>query len=252
MLSYNEFNSYMQILNLGCSSKTSDYKNVTNIDWSLKLLLKKNYFLKFIAYLLLSEERKNKIEQLPNNILVHNLSKGIPFKNNSIDVVYHSHLLEHIDRKYVNKFLLEVKRVLKPGGIHRIVVPDFNYLCMQYLNNFELSLKEKKYQKKGDQLISDIIEQSVRKEASGASMQKPIIRFLENILLGDARKRGETHQWMYDKFNLTYFLQEAGFKEIKQKSFNTSDILNWSKYKLDLNENDNEYKNGSLYMEAKK
>ena len=40
------------------------------------------------------------------------------------------------------------------------------------MNNFE-----------HDKYISDIIEQSVRKESSGASNQNPLIRFLENILL---------------------------------------------------------------------
>ena len=57
--------------------------------------------------------------------MVHDLSKGIPFDDNSVDVVYHSHLLEHIDRKNVPTFLKEIRRVLKPRGIHRIVVRIF-------------------------------------------------------------------------------------------------------------------------------
>lgn len=242
----------MKILNLGCSSKTSNSIDVINIDWSLKLLLKKNFLFKTLSYFMLSDERKNKLKNLPNNIMVYDLSKGIPFEDNSVDVVYHSHLLEHIDRSKVQSFLNEVKRVLKPNGIHRIVVPDFYFLCSNYMKNFELSLNDEKYQKLEDDFIADILEQSVRKEAYGTSIQKPLIRIIENILLGDARKRGETHQWMYDKFNLSSILEEVGFKEIQVKSYNSSEIDNWEKYKLDIDDDQNEYKFGSLYIESRK
>ena len=242
----------MKILNLGCSSKTSCSKDVINIDWSLKLLLKKNHLFKFLSYFLLSEERKNKIKNLPNNIMVYDLSKGIPFKDNSVDVVYHSHLLEHIDRKNVPNFLKEIKRVLKPNGIHRIVVPDFHYLCLKYIKIFELSMSEEKYKYQVDNFVSDIIEQSVRKEASGTAIQKPLTRIIENTFLGDARNRGETHQWMYDRFNLSCILKENGFRDIKQKSFDCSQIDNWKQYKLDVDDSQNEYKEGSLYMESRK
>lgn len=242
----------MKILNLGCSSKTSNSIDVINIDWSLKLLLKKNFLLKILSNFILSNERKIKIKNLPNNIMVYDLSRGIPFEDNSVDVVYHSHLLEHIDRYKVPNFLNEVKRVLKPNGIHRIVVPDFYLLCSNYMKNFELSLNDEKYQKLGDDFIANILEQSVRKEAYGTSIQGPIIRIIENILLGDARKRGETHQWMYDKFNLSSILKEVGFKKIEEKSFNSSEIDNWEKYKLDIDDDQNEYKFGSLYIESRK
>ena len=45
-----------------------------------------------------------------------------------------------------------------------------------------------------DDYVGAIIEQCVRKEAAGTSKQKNVRRFIENIILGDARKRGETHQ----------------------------------------------------------
>lgn len=242
----------MRILNLGCSVKTSNSPNVINIDWSIALLIKKNFLMNTLANIFLSFERRKKIKSLPTNILVHDLSKGIPFENDSIDVVYHSHLLEHIDRKNVKNFLLEIKRVLKPNGIHRIVVPDFYFLCSQYVKNYKLYQDNKKNMGNHDNYISDIIEQSVRKESSGASKQKPIIRLIENTLLGDARRKGETHQWMYDKINLEFFLKESGFSKIKEKSYLTSDIEDWINYGLDIDDFKNEYKKGSLYIEARK
>ena len=92
----------------------------------------------------------------------------------------------------------------------------------------------------------------MRKEAYGSSQQNIFLRKIENIILGDARKRGETHQWMYDKLNLTNILKEIGFKNIKVKTYCTSDIDNWNNYGLDLDEEDREYKPGSLYIEAQK
>ena len=169
----------MRILNLGCGSKTSQYPEVISIDWSVKLIIKNNIFFKFfISSFLSKEERINSIESLPDNIVVHNLRKGIPFESNTVDVVYHSHLLEHLDRKDVDKFLKEIFRVLKPGGIQRIVVPDFYSLCEAYLNDFNKCQNNKKFENVHDKFIGAIIEQCVRKEAHGSSKQNKFCEIL--------------------------------------------------------------------------
>ena len=201
---------------------------------------------------MLSKERYHNFKKLPDNIVVHDLRKGIPFKNNSVDAVYHSHLLEHIDRTNVKNFLREVFRVLKPNGVHRIVVPNLYFLCKSYIENYEKCNTQNIISEKHDNYIAAILEQSVRKEAYGSSKQNKVLRIIENILLGDARKRGETHQWMYDDINLANILNEIGFKNIKTQTFSSSYILNWNKYRLDLDEDNNEYKYGSLYIEARK
>ena len=69
--------------------------------------------------------------------------------------------------------------------------------------------------------------------------------------LDDARKRGETHQWMYDKINLTYYLKKSGFRDVKVQSYLSSDIENWIDYGLDTDNLKNEYRIGSLYMESR-
>ncbi|MEO1054473.1 MAG: methyltransferase domain-containing protein, partial [Bacteroidota bacterium] len=130
----------MRILNLGCGTKTSDKEGVVNIDWSIYLRLKKSKLLKLFAPLVLRGVRMERFRALPDNVMVHNLSKGIPFDSNSVDMVYHSHLFEHLDRDIAEGFLNEVKRVLKPGGIHRIVVPDMEYLCKAYLTHLGTTL----------------------------------------------------------------------------------------------------------------
>ena len=240
----------MRIINLGCGTKTCQDPNVVNIDWSISLIIKNNFFLKFFLSKFLSKQRYHNFKKLPDNIIVHDLNKGIPFENNSVDAVYHSHLLEHIDRSKVKDFLREVLRVLKPKGVQRIVVPNLYFLCKSYVEHYEKNTIQKNISEKHDHYVAAILEQSVRKEAYGSSKQNKILRIIENILLGDARKRGETHQWMYDSLNLTNILNEVGFKNIKVQTYSTSYILNWNKYRLDLNDQNKEYKYGSLYIEA--
>ena len=77
-------------------------------------------------------------------------------------------------------------------------------------------------------------------------------RFFENLILGDARRRGETHQWMYDRINLQAKLINLGYKEVLVQEYNTSLIPNFIEYGLDVDENGNQYKQESLYIEAAK
>jgi len=240
----------MKILNLGCGTKTSNKHGVINVDWSIYLRLKK--MLASAVPLFIKGERLERYNSLPDNIMVHNLAKGIPFDSNSVDVVYHSHMLEHLDRDVAKKFLLEVKRVLKPGGIHRIVVPDFEKACRAYILHISTCETNPDESDNHDSYIATLLKQSVRREAFGTSQQKPFRRFVENTILGDARQRGETHQWMYDRINLKTMLINLGYKEVHIQEYNTSIVANWNEYGLDVDEKGNQYKAESLYVEAVK
>lgn len=240
----------MKILNLGCGNKTSNKSDVINIDWSIYLRLKHNFFVKSFMPLLLRGQRLERYNALPRNVMVHDLKKGLPYVSGSIDVVYHSHLLEHLDRDIAKLFLLEAKRVLKPGGIHRIVVPNFEILCKNYISHITDCENDDTERKNHENFIAKIIEQSVRKEAFGTGQQQSVMRCIENIIFGDARKRGETHQWMYDKISLKVALLDAGYKEILVQKYNTSLIPKWNEYGLDLDEDAGQYKLDSLYIEA--
>lgn len=242
----------MKILNLGCGGRTSDQPNVTNIDFSMYLRLKKIRWIQPMIPLVLTGDRYRKYQSLPDNIMVHDLAKGIPFDSESVDVVYHSHMLEHLDRDIAREFIREVGRVLKPGGIHRIVVPDFERLCQAYLSHLAECDRNRKAAESHDNYIADIIEQSVRKKPFSTRGMSPIRSFLEMLFLGDARKRGETHQWMYDRINLKVMLLDSGFKDVSVHEFNTSRIPDWNRYGLDNDGNDHPYKPESLYIEAVK
>jgi predicted SAM-dependent methyltransferase len=53
----------------------------------------------------------------------------------SVDEIYASHVYEHLDyQKELRAALAEAARVLKPGGIIRIGVPDLEVLCRLFLD----------------------------------------------------------------------------------------------------------------------
>jgi predicted SAM-dependent methyltransferase len=66
-----------------------------------------------------------------------NLIDGIPLENESIDVVYNSHVLEHFTKSQGEYFLNECFRVLKKGGVLRVVVPDLEQIAINYLETLK-------------------------------------------------------------------------------------------------------------------
>lgn len=239
-------NSKHVMLNLGCGVKTSN--RCVNIDWSLYIRLANSMLLRLILNPFIGATRRRKLDTISGNIMNWNLKKGIPYEDNSVDAVYHSHLLEHLDRDIAPLFLMEILRALKPGGVLRIVVPDLSYLVAQYVKSLE-----KNDARNHEKSIAEIFEQCVRREAHGTSTQPAIRRFIENLLLGDARKRGETHQWMYDQVSLGTLLDEVGYHDIQVLTYDKSDISkDWLSFGLDINDDNQEYKLGSLYIEGRK
>lgn len=67
------------------------------------------------------------------------LSRPLPFEDGIYDVVYSSHVLEHIDRSRVPALLGEFFRVLKPGGVVRVVVPDLEKVTREYLRQLDIA-----------------------------------------------------------------------------------------------------------------
>ena len=68
-----------------------------------------------------------------DDVIAHDLRTLLPFSDNFADAIYCSHFLEHLDFEMADKFLSECLRCLKPGGILRIVVPDFERMAKDYL-----------------------------------------------------------------------------------------------------------------------
>lgn len=86
--------------------------------------------------MVLSGSRLEQFDAIAGPVVVHDLRRGIPAGDESVDAVYHSHLLEHLDRQQVPRFLAEFRRVLKPGDVHRLVVPDLERIATRYLSHY--------------------------------------------------------------------------------------------------------------------
>lgn len=91
-----------------------------------------------------------------------NLLGRLPMEDGVADVVYSSHFLEHIPRRRVPGFLAECFRILKPGGQIRLVLPDLDELCREYLRQREAGAHEK-----ADFVVLEMLDQCVRSESGG-------------------------------------------------------------------------------------
>ena len=59
----------------------------------------------------------------------------LDFGDNEVDLIYSSHALEYFDRDEVKEVLAEWQRALKPEGILRLAVPDFEACAKLYVNH---------------------------------------------------------------------------------------------------------------------
>jgi predicted SAM-dependent methyltransferase len=53
---------------------------------------------------------------------------GLPFPDNSIELIYSCHMLEHVHVTEAIEMLKEWRRVLTPSGYARLTLPDFEYI----------------------------------------------------------------------------------------------------------------------------
>jgi len=61
-------------------------------------------------------------------------------QNDSVDVIYNCHVLEHFKRQQTKLVLTEWFRILKSGGVLRVSVPDFESVCNVYQETKDLNL----------------------------------------------------------------------------------------------------------------
>ncbi|MBC7870304.1 MAG: methyltransferase domain-containing protein [Chitinophagaceae bacterium] len=77
-----------------------------------------------------------------SHVIAYNILSGLPFEDNTFDAVYHSHVLEHLDRTAARNMMQECYRVLKPDGIVRVVLPDLAYICQRYLQMLDEAMAD--------------------------------------------------------------------------------------------------------------
>jgi predicted SAM-dependent methyltransferase len=210
-------------INVGCGqTPTGGWRNFDN-SLSLRLskipllpgLLQKLGFLDGSQQQFIRFVRENDIEY-------GDATKGLPIQDESVDVLYSSHMLEHLDKNEAEKFLRESFRVLRPGGIIRIAVPDIKRQIAHYNESGD-----------ADAFV----------EATHLCVPRPrsLAQRLRLLLVGTRH-----HQWMYDANSLSELLQEHGFIKADEMPVGQTKIHEYEP--LDLQERASE----SVCVEAEK
>ncbi|MBF0177101.1 MAG: methyltransferase domain-containing protein [Magnetococcales bacterium] len=147
-------------------------------------------------------------------------ARALPFRDGQVDVLYSSHMLEHLDRDAAVQFLHEAGRVLRPGGIMRLAVPDLEAMILNYMKDRD-----------GDAFLT----QTLLTRTDVRSWKSRLLF----LLAGD---RGHKH--LYDARSLCTFLSEHGFRHPRPMLPGETTIPDPGD--LDLREREAE----SLYVEA--
>jgi SAM-dependent methyltransferase len=79
-------------------------------------------------------QRPEPSEKYPAGTIAHDIGiRPWPIESGTYDLVYMSHVLEHLPWTDSIEILAEIKRILKPGGRLEIWVPDFDVIARAYL-----------------------------------------------------------------------------------------------------------------------
>jgi len=138
---------------------------------------------------------------------VVDVRKRIPFAANSVKAIYSGEMLEHLTVAEAKRFLAESIRVLVPGGILRVRVPDNYRFWKNYTREFETT-------------------HSLPREQWNTAHTRWTEMFFQNICtrrpwLGSM---GHFHKWMYDEVSLILAFERAGFVEVARRTLHDSRI----------------------------
>lgn len=123
-------------------------------------------------------------------VVSHNLLEPLPFKDSTVDVIYSSHLLEHFSRTQGENLLKNCYQKLKPGGILRIVVPDLENICREYISLID-NIDELENKNKYKWIIVELLDQLTRTESGGEllKLRQRIIQKNDTFLMDYAQSR---------------------------------------------------------------
>jgi len=142
--------------------------------------------------------------------------RTLPFEAGTFDGVFCEHVLEHFSLEEGLRIASDVRRLLRPGGSFRIVVPDGELIMRRYFD-----------------APGELIAR--RGDGVGTAMEQVNTYF---------RQRYE-HQFIYDWTTMEKILHEAGFDQVVRASFGRSACV---PIVLD----DQKYEWESLYVEARR
>lgn len=131
-----------------------------------------------------------------------NITKKLPFKNNSVDVIYSSHLIEHIYQKEFIKYLKESYRILKNNGYQIIQTP-----CLEKVSKILYSNSKNK--------------DFILKEHERYSLIKPV---KPAMYINDLMHICFAHKYLYDFETISFLAKKLKYSKIeKLNNYNLPD-----------------------------
>lgn len=132
----------------------------------------------------------------PTNALYGDIIKGLPLKNDSVDAVYCSHVLEHLSLEDCRKALVNTHKVLRHGGVFRMVLPSLATHITSYMNCPDR-----------EQAAMNFMKHTIL----GQERRPRGLRGLILTAFGNA-----AHRWMWDFPSLAAELRKTGFTSIRE------------------------------------
>lgn len=142
------------------------------------------------------------LDLAPGADIRHDLNDPLPFPDNSVDRIYSSHVLEHFTYPHeLLRVLHECLRVLKPGGVISAAVPNARIFLEAY-GGAKFDREKFCTEDVGLKYTSRI----------------DVVNFIAFL--------GGHHKFMFDEENLPRVLEEAGFRNVRLRSFDpTIDLV---------------------------
>ncbi len=137
--------------------------------------------------------------------LFWDISKTIPFPDNSLDMIYSSHVMEHFDHASLVRLLSDCYRMLKPGGIYSACVPNARLYAEGYNNPEKFNKDFLTY-----------------KPAVFSDARMDILNY---IFYMDGQ-----HKYMFDEENLSNLLKQTGFTCVEIRDFDPTIDMPERKY----------------------
>ncbi len=121
---------------------------------------------------------------------------ALPFRDESFESARAIHVLEHIPRADHDSFISEAKRVLKPGGVLWVEVPNLLEACRKLV------------------VAGDKLEKGTE-DPERAERLMERIRIYTLSLYGKNRHVGDSHCWGFMPYLLRETLSQYGFSEVE-------------------------------------
>jgi predicted SAM-dependent methyltransferase len=125
-----------------------------------------------------------------------NATKRFPFDDDTFDAIFSEHMIEHINYDEGCFMLRECWRVLKPGGVIRLITPDLEAL-LSLCSPKRTPIQERYLRWMTDRFLP------------GLGKYEPA--FVVNLAM-----RFSGHQFLYDGRTLEDALKEAGFSDVER------------------------------------